>query len=332
MMMASFLFKQKAREALKGNWQNALVVTFFACIFTTVAQVLQRVAMADVGRVMDSITYAATSLPQGAMTTEQAQQMLVSATDNISSAMVIGLLVVNVLSFLFTPVLSVNCNRYFIRLNVGEEIGVYSGLLGRMSIWHRALWLHIVMGIKIFLWTLLFLLPGGIVLGWLYSVTGWGQVLILSSLFVIPGIVAALRYSMAPYYLADDPSLTARQALAKSKAVMKDKKFAYFALQVSFIGWNLLINAVQLLLGGMLGTVLMLVAAQFMSLALSVYMNASNASFYRALSHPDGMGELYTTMRRRMKEAGMSDSDISATGFGAAHEEDQNNTDGDENL
>ena len=42
----------------------------------------------------------------------------------------------------------------------------------------------------------------------------------------------------------------------------------------------------------------MLVAAQFMSLALSVYMNASNASFYRALSHPDGMGELYTTMRR----------------------------------
>lgn len=311
MMMASFLFKQKAREALKGNWQNALVVTFFACIFSTIAQVLQTVTMADVERIMQSIAYAASSLPQGSLSNEQAQQVLglyeklFSAVDGISTAMWAALFAVNILSILFTPVFTVSCNRYFIRLNVGEDVGVQSGLFGRMSIWGRALWLHVLMFVKIFLWSLL---------------------------FIIPGIVAALRYSMAPYYLADDPSLTARQALAKSKAVMKDKKFAYFALQVSFIGWYLLINAVQLLLGGMLGTVLMLVAAQFMSLALSVYMNASNASFYRALSHPDGMGELYTTMRRRMKEAGMSDSDISATGFGAAHEEDQNNTDGDENL
>lgn len=311
MMMASFLFKQKAREALKGNWQNALVVTFFACIFSTIAQVLQNVTLADVERVMQSIAYAANLLPQGDITNEQAQQVLglyerlFAAIDGISTLMWAALFAANILSIVLTPVFAVSCNRYFIRLNVGEDVGVQSGLFGRMGIWGRALWLHVLMFVKIFLWSLL---------------------------LVIPGIVAALRYSMAPYYLADDPNLTARQALAKSKAVMKDKKFAYFALQVSFIGWNLLINAVQLLLGGMLGTVLMLVAAQFMSLALSVYINASNAAFYRAASHPDGMGELYTTMRNRMKEAGMSDSDISATGFADNHEDDQNNTDGDENL
>lgn len=313
MMMASFLFKQKAREALRGNWQTALVVTFFACVFTTIAQVLQSVSLADVERVMSSILYAAGSLPRGGMTAEQAQQVLAlydklyETIQAIPTSMWTALLVVNVLALVFTPVLSVSCNRYFIRLNMGEDVGVHSGLLGRMSIWRRALWLHLVMAVKIFLW---------------------------SMLFVIPGIIAALRYSMAPYYLADDPNLTAKQAIEKSKAVMKDKKFSYFMLQISFIFWNLLITMAQLLLGGMLGTVLMLVAAQFMSLALSVYMNASFAAFYRAVSHPEGMGELYTAMRRRMKQAGMSDSDISAAGFPGGRENEvdipEEKTDGNE--
>ena len=69
MMMASFLFKQKAREALKGNWQNALVVTFFACIFSTIAQVLQTVTMADVQRVVNSLSAALSMLPEGSQLT-----------------------------------------------------------------------------------------------------------------------------------------------------------------------------------------------------------------------------------------------------------------------
>ena len=87
-----------------------------------------------------------------------------------------------------------------------------------------------------------------------------------------------------------------------------------------------------LLMGGMLGAVLMMVAAQFMSLALSVYINASCAAFYRAVSHPDGMGELYTTMRNRMKQAGMSDRDINATGFPGGSGEEQDDVDEDEDL
>lgn len=309
MMMASFLFKQKAREALKGNWQTALVVTFFAGIFGTLSQVLQSVTLADVQRVMDSIRYAAGNLTQ--MTTEQARQVLslydrlFEALQSISTAAWIGMLAVNVLALVLGPVLNVCCRHYFVRLNVGEDLGVHGGLTGRLSIWGRALWLYVLMGLKIFLWSLL---------------------------FVIPGIIAALRYSMAPWYLADDPNLTAKQAIEKSKAVMKDKKFAFFMLEISFVGWSLLISVAQMLLGGMLGTVLMLVAAQFMSLALSVYINASCAAFYRAVSHPEGMGELYTTMRNRMRQAGMSDSDINATGFGAPQEDENDNMDEDEDL
>lgn len=313
MMISPFLFKQKAREALKGIWQTALVVTFFAGIFSTVAQVLQSVTLTDVQQAMSSIVYAFGNLT-GEIDAEQARQVLglydrlFAAVDSIPLSMWLVMIAANVLSFVLGPALAAGCRRYFIRLDEGEDVGVHSGLLGRMGIWRRTLWLYVIMAVKTFLWSLL---------------------------FIVPGVIAALRYSMAPYYLADDPSLTAKQAMEKSKATMKHRKFAFFALELSFIGWSLLINVVQGVLGSLLGTVLMLVAAQFMSLALSVYMNASCASFYRAVTQPKYMNELYTGVRRRMEAAGISDQDIDAAGFPNGSEEDeleppQDNTDGNE--
>ena len=61
MMMGSFLFKQKAREALKGHWQNALVVSFFAGVFLTIAQVAQTVALQDVQAVISRIPAISTA-------------------------------------------------------------------------------------------------------------------------------------------------------------------------------------------------------------------------------------------------------------------------------
>ena len=135
MLLNSFLFKQKARAALKGNWQTALVVTFFAGVFHTVAKVLQNVTMADIRAVMDSLTVALSALPQGAeMTAQQAGEVtqlyrhLFSAINSVPQAMWIGIIAVNVLSILFTPALSVSCCRYFISRDRGEELGVKEGL------------------------------------------------------------------------------------------------------------------------------------------------------------------------------------------------------------
>lgn len=295
MLMGSFLFKQKAREALKGNWQTALLVSFFSGIFATVAQVLRNVTLSDVQRVMNSLSYAMGDLPQdGQLTSQQMSEMaglyqrLFQAVESIPQGLWTVLMVASVLALVLTPALSVGCCRYFICRNVGEEIGLREGLLGRMPIWRRALWLHVMMYVKIFLWSLL---------------------------FFVPGVMAMLRYSMAPYYLAENPQLTAREALRKSKEVMKDKKMSYLMLMISFVGWSLMISAAQLLLGGLLGPVLTMVAAQFLSLMVTTYMNASCAAFYRVASHPDGVDEVLNATRRRMKEMGMSDSDIDASGF-----------------
>ncbi|MEG0995390.1 MAG: hypothetical protein RSH26_00355, partial [Clostridia bacterium] len=44
MMLGPFYFKQKARAALKGNWQTALLVTFFSGVLMTCESVLENVS------------------------------------------------------------------------------------------------------------------------------------------------------------------------------------------------------------------------------------------------------------------------------------------------
>lgn len=59
-------------------------------------------------------------------------------------------------------------------------------------------------------------------------------------LLVVPGIIAAIRYSQAFFILADDPSKGIRQCMDESKMMMKGNKAKYFCLSISFIGWVLL--------------------------------------------------------------------------------------------
>ncbi len=77
----------------------------------------------------------------------------------------------------------------------------------------KALGLYIVMSIFIFLWSLL---------------------------LIVPGIIAAFRYSMSFYILADNPNMGIMEALAESKRMMQGNKWKLFCLYLSFIGWALL--------------------------------------------------------------------------------------------
>lgn len=272
MVLGSFYFKQEARRALRGNWQPALVVTFFSGIFLTLSSVLQALW------VPDPVLYASYGL------FERFWQELAA----VSQAEWAGLIVVNFLSLLLSPALALGCNRYFLKLLDGKESGVREGLLGRMRIWPRALWLYVQMGVRVFLWSLL---------------------------LVVPGILAAIRYSMAPYFMARDPSISASEAIEQSKHAMKEMKMAYFSLIISFIGWSLLANVAQMFLMSF-GVVIALVAAQFMQVAISAYMNAACASFFLTVSSENGMSSARRQMRDRLRQMGMDDSAIDRAGFG----------------
>ena len=80
-------------------------------------------------------------------------------------------------------------------------------------------------------------------------------VFLWSLLFIIPGIIASIRYSQAFFVLADDPEKSIRQCMDESKAMMKGNKAKYFLLGLSFIGWVLLCSIPGGILGGIVGSI-----------------------------------------------------------------------------
>jgi uncharacterized membrane protein len=59
-------------------------------------------------------------------------------------------------------------------------------------------------------------------------------------LFIVPGIIASIRYSQTFFILKDNPEMDGYAAIQKSKEMMKGHKGEYFVLGLSFILWGLL--------------------------------------------------------------------------------------------
>lgn len=62
-------------------------------------------------------------------------------------------------------------------------------------------------------------------------------ILLWTLLLIIPGIIAAYSYAMTFYILADDKTIGARDAIAKSKHMMDGNKAKLFFLSLRFMLW-----------------------------------------------------------------------------------------------
>ncbi|MDO5400169.1 MAG: DUF975 family protein [Eubacteriales bacterium] len=89
-----------------------------------------------------------------------------------------------------------------------------------------------------------------------------------SLLFVIPGIIAAYRYAMAPYIMLEHPGMRPSEAIRASKAMMDGHKGQLFCLGLSFIGWG----------------ILCIFTLGIGYLWLNPYVNAAYTAFYREIS------------------------------------------------
>ena len=87
-------------------------------------------------------------------------------------------------------------------------------------------------------------------------------------LFVVPGVIKALSYSMTYYILRDNPGMLASEAIKRSEEMMMGHKWQLFCIYLSFIGWILL----SFLTCGIL---------MFMVVP---YMMQTSAEFYRYLN------------------------------------------------
>ncbi len=196
-MLRSRDYKLIAKDRLNGKWGISLLVTFIASV------------LGAAGSSAPTFTYTfnnentpeffrgffSNPILTGAFITAAAVGVIAG----------IALLVVG-------SAIEQGHNVYYLDLLRREPAGVPT-LFSRFKYIGKAFGLRMYMMLFVFLWSLL---------------------------FVVPGIIAAYRYAMATRILAEDPSKGIRQCVEESKAMMYGNKGRLFGLHMSFIGWVLL--------------------------------------------------------------------------------------------
>lgn len=109
-------------------------------------------------------------------------------------------------------VLSAGYLLYHLGIREGKEMP-YATLFDGFTFVGKLILLAIVTSIFVFLWTLL---------------------------FIIPGIIAGYRYRFAMYNLCENPEIGVMDALRMSKAQTAGFKWQLFVLDLSFLGWGIL--------------------------------------------------------------------------------------------
>jgi len=152
----------------------------------------------------------------------------------------------NIISLIVTGPLALGAIYFYMKLESGEEPNI-SIVFDGFQDFKRGLIFHLVSSIFIILWTLL---------------------------LVVPGIIAAIRYSMGYYLMIENPDMEPMEALRESSELMKGYKMDFFMFALSFLGWALL-SAITLGIGFLL---------------LVPYYQMSKLNFYRKITGDTRIG------------------------------------------
>ncbi len=251
-------FRAKAREALSGNWGKAVGVGFVASLLGAATTAM---GTGGGGRSSES-TGTVPGTEVGIVENEPYAGMMGLDLSNIDSIAdlngiipteyQVGFMVfLSVLSFLGIVfailhfVIGGAVTLGYVKFNlslVDRKPATFAQLFSEFHRLGAGIAMQLLRAIYTFLWTLL---------------------------FVFPGIYAAYGYAMTPYILAENPEMSANEAITKSKELMNGKRWRLFCLEISFIGWSLLCVLLTLGIG---------------VFWLKPYMEASFAAFYREIS------------------------------------------------
>ncbi|MBR5375647.1 MAG: DUF975 family protein [Lachnospiraceae bacterium] len=150
---------------------------------------------------------------------EKSEQMkeMISSFDPAAIAVLISILGVAtiigivVAVFLFNP-LKVGCQAFFSR-NVRNTPASLNEIKAGFDNYMQKVGAMFLKDLYIFLWYLL---------------------------FIIPGFIKTYSYRMVPYILADNPGISANEAITRSRKMMNGNKWKAFCLDLSFFGWIVL--------------------------------------------------------------------------------------------
>ena len=158
-------------------------------------------------------------------------RILGSAPGMIASALTdneVILTIVECAAFVFEISLTLCSTKYFLSVFRGQETGIDRFTEPLYLTWKGVL-MEIISYVQIFLWSLL---------------------------FVIPGIICAIKHAQNFYAMIDNPELTPMESIHRSHEIMDGNKWKYVKLLLSFIGWYLLADLPAILYQYFYGPVL----------------------------------------------------------------------------
>ena len=237
-MPARYELKKSARRSMSGRKPSVYLVALVYIVVSYILSILAERVMFP-GISISEIQY---SLASGDYT-------IIEQMPYYMHSSVLGELI-SVAVTIMSSMLAIGFSFFCLRVSRDEEAG-FGNLLDAFGMFFRFLWLQILIWIFTFLWSLL---------------------------FIIPGIVASYRYSMAVYIMMDNPEYSALECINRSKELMRGRKGSLFVLDLSFIGWSIL------------------TLIPFVSIFVSPYIEVTRANFYNALIGfipPRGNGTVY---------------------------------------
>ena len=292
MFIPSGYYRRKALAALKGHWQPALLV---ALIVNLPTMLMQGFSMFTGNDLMDRLSaFVVSASRDGVMTQQALLQEINTIVASTAFWLIRGL---EILALLVTPCLSLGMYKWLMDLLHGQEQPV-NAVFSRMRLFLKAIGLQLLVILKVLLWTLPGLAVMIVVLLPVFRAgTDQAQMDALAAtqglsflpmlLMAVPGVMAALRYALAEYIMAEKPESKIRFCISHSKELMQNQKKNLFFLMTSFLMWYLL----ELLVSSFLSGVLSLVFQMFAGLVLSVYITCSVSVFYLRLEHAAESGE-----------------------------------------
>lgn len=231
-------FRSIARDCLRGNWLYAVAAGLVAMLLGGTSSDGPEITFhADTSGASFNLEFAGqTVYSTGGELSSQWRALLIGG----AVYFVILAIVFAVVYFILGSIISVGYAKFNLRM-VDRAEPSFRALFDYFPYWKTAIVSRLLQSIYILLWSLL---------------------------LIIPGIIASYSYAMTEFILAEDPNLTASEAIARSKEMMCGNRWRLFCLQFSFIGWQILC-VFTLGIG---------------NLWLNPYIQTATAAFYREIS------------------------------------------------
>ncbi len=284
-MIPSIIFRQRAAKAMKPLLSTLVLVTLIAMAPSLIGEVVTVLTEADPTLMVENLyteERITALIGEDPAAAEAAVQQISSGLDAFLQEKGPFLAIASALTAFVAPVLTLGFYHTLLKALRREEIDAGT-IFARLPLFFKAIGLNLMTSLRIFLKMLpgfAVMIAGALAMG-LSTVLGVLMMVGGMALMAVMVIRAAYSYQLAPFVLADAPDVGINAAIRRSCEVMNGRRMELFSLEVSFIGWSLLLTLARTLLVGLLGNVIGMTLGMFASLFLQLYMFMAVAAFFQ---------------------------------------------------